>query len=290
NDVFHGGASTGESAQLWEFKHPAFLRGRPDLLNDIKRRTPKSSQVCTHPHHHPSPESPWPTPSRTAEPEPLLIKPAGPSSPPVQPAVQSPVGPAPGKATATTVAANTSVPEDALHGILARLDRLERTNYELQVTNARLSTDNAALTAAQRHYQRSISKLANFLTTVFSEEESCDPHSQAQARKKRKLESLALNAEITQILSTCETAPSRTTPTTASFPPPSTAAAPDTSAAYHYGQPTGNLTPTAHTTTFAPQLPSLNTLYQQLAPNKHGQTKEKLKELPGKAGPTELAP
>ncbi|KAJ1924716.1 Flocculation suppression protein [Tieghemiomyces parasiticus] len=262
NDVFHGGASTGESTQLWEFRHPAFLRGRPDLLNDIKRRTPKSGQACTHPHHSPSLDSPWSKPSRTIAPEPLLIKSASSLSPPAQPAIESSAGPTPVETITTTTIANTPVSEDPLQGIMTRLDRLERTNYELRTINAHLSTENAALTAAQRHYQRSISKLANFLTTVFSEEESCDPHFQAQARKKRKLESLALNSEITQILSTCERAPPRMTPAIPSFPSLPTTVTPAMSNSYH-GRPKGNLTPAAHTASFSPQLPPLNALHHQ---------------------------
>ncbi|RKP34429.1 HSF-type DNA-binding-domain-containing protein, partial [Dimargaris cristalligena] len=41
NDVFHANATN--DTQIWEFKHPEFLHGRPDLLNNIKRRTPKAS-------------------------------------------------------------------------------------------------------------------------------------------------------------------------------------------------------------------------------------------------------
>ncbi|KAL1917063.1 uncharacterized protein VTP21DRAFT_5261 [Calcarisporiella thermophila] len=42
NDLFHSNSPDAQNSACWEFKHPSFLRGRPELLANIKRKCPKS--------------------------------------------------------------------------------------------------------------------------------------------------------------------------------------------------------------------------------------------------------
>ncbi|KAL1919114.1 uncharacterized protein VTP21DRAFT_2496 [Calcarisporiella thermophila] len=46
NDVFHSNPNTENT---WEFKHPKFQRGRPDMLRFIRRKTRSSSPLYRHP-------------------------------------------------------------------------------------------------------------------------------------------------------------------------------------------------------------------------------------------------
>jgi hypothetical protein len=43
NDMFSGAAPSGPEAHSWEFRHPSFKRGRPDLITNIRRKPPKSA-------------------------------------------------------------------------------------------------------------------------------------------------------------------------------------------------------------------------------------------------------
>ncbi|KAJ1981346.1 Flocculation suppression protein [Dimargaris verticillata] len=231
NDVFHG--NVAPDAQIWEFKHPEFICGRPDLLNNIKRRTPKSSQAPV------ATKDPYPSPSESAPPSasrPLITTPHSPLYPPV-----------PDRSSPDWVA------------------RLEHQHQHLQASYNRLLTDHQSLLASQNQSHRAISQMANFLTSVFTEEDSPDPAYQAQLRKKRKLEVLSLNAEITRTLLACESHAPAVTHTT--LP--------------HHGPPT----PTSRA---PPQLPPLAPRDHTTAPGLP--TARPLSSPPGAEGKVSLPP
>ncbi|KAJ1981638.1 Flocculation suppression protein [Dimargaris xerosporica] len=190
NDVFHG--NVAPDAQIWEFKHPEFICGRPDLLNNIKRRTPKSSQAPV------AAKDPYPSPSESVPP---------PSSQSLATAPHSPLHP--------------PVPDRTSPDWVTRLEHLEHQHQHLQSAYNRLLADHQSLLASQNQSHRAITQMANFLTSVFTDEDSPDPAYQAQLRKKRKLEVLNLNAEITRTLLACESqAPAVTHPALPRHSPP----------------------------------------------------------------------
>ncbi|KAJ1656631.1 Flocculation suppression protein [Dispira simplex] len=182
SDVFH--ASSSNNTHVWEFKHPDFKRARPDLLNSIKRRTPKSGA------QPPAPASP------------IDSSPLPRHTPNLQ--TETPHHPV----TASHPQTNTpTAPVDTIHHLTARMADLEQRNGNLMAAYQQLTANYRSVCAAQQQYHRAISKVANFLTMAFSEEESCDPSYLMQSKKKRKLDALNLNTEITHSLSACELPP-----------------------------------------------------------------------------------
>ncbi|KAJ1950215.1 Flocculation suppression protein [Dispira parvispora] len=183
NDVFH--ASSSNEAHVWEFKHPDFMRDRPDLLNSIKRRTPKNGA------QPPPPTSPIGSISLSRQTTNLRTETPHHPVTASQPLPSTPIAPM----------------DDAIHRLTARVADLEHRNASLTTAYQQLTANYRSVCTAQQQYHRAISKVANFLTMAFSEEESCDPGYLMQSKKKRKLDALNLNTEITHSLSTCDLPP-----------------------------------------------------------------------------------